>query len=122
MAAHDSNAWSRSEAVRNARAILAGELGVLEGCIPLASLAHALVPDWTADPDFVVFGSLASEIDHLPFGSVRRQWSADALARADVEIEKLTQAARTEVLAACRNIIGRYDAADSMAPLRGCAV
>jgi len=122
MAAHESSAWARSEAVRNARAILAGELGVLEGCIPLASLAHGVVPNWVVDPDFVVFGSLASEIDHLPFGSVRSQWSTDALARADVEIEKLTRAVQAEVLAACRNIIGRYQASNAMAPQQSGAV
>jgi hypothetical protein len=116
MASHEANAWSRSEAVRNARAILAGELGVLEGCILLASLAHAVVPNWVADPDFVVLGALASEIDHLPFGSVRTQWSAEALARADVEIEKITQLARADVLVACRHIVERFETIESMAP------
>jgi hypothetical protein len=108
MSAHESSAWSRAEAVRKAQAILSGELGVLEGCIPLASLAHALVPNWAADPDFVVFGALASEIDHLPFGSVRGHWSVEALARADGEIERITESAREEVFVACRNIVERF--------------
>jgi len=44
---------AQAEAVRKARAIVAGEVGVLEGCIPLASLAHNAVADWRIDPDFV---------------------------------------------------------------------
>lgn len=116
MAAHRSNAWSRREAVRKAQADLSGDPGLLEGCIPLASLAHDVVPDWTADPDFVVFAALASEIDHLPFGSVRDQWSADALVRADSEIERITEAARADVLVACRNLVERFGAGQSTAP------
>jgi hypothetical protein len=71
------------------------------------------------DPDFVVFGALASEIDHLPFGSIRTRWSAEALARADVDIEKLTQLAQADVLAACRHIVERFETTESMVPQHG---
>ena len=115
MSAQDSSAWSRSEAVRKAQAILSGDLGVLEGCIALASLAHDVVSDWRVDPDFVVFGAVASEIDHLPFGPVRNQWSAWGLARADNEIERIAKAARADVLVACRHVVERFGTFGSMA-------
>src|SRR6478735_2475557 len=105
MAAHDSTLWSRREAVRLARAMLSGELGLLEGSIPLASLAHAIVPDWTKDPDFLVFANISDEIDHLPFGLARGNWSPQALARADADTERITQLVREEIVVACQHII-----------------
>jgi len=113
MSAHFPNVQAQAEAVRKARAIVAGEVGVLEGCIPLASLAHDVVPDWRIDPDFVVFGAVASEVDDLPLGPVRAHWSSEALAKADLEIARYTQLSRDEVLAACRNIISRFTATSS---------
>jgi hypothetical protein len=113
MSAHLPNVQAQAEAVRKARAIVAGEVGVLEGCISLSSWAHDVVPDWRIDPDFIVFGAVASEIDDLPFGPVRANWSGEALAKADQEIARYTQLARAEVLAACRNIIIRFAAASS---------
>lgn len=99
--------------MRKARAIVAGELGVLEGCIPLASLAHDVVPDWRVDPDFVVFGAVASEIDDLPFGVVRERWSSEALVKADQMISRYTQESKAQILEACRSIINRFSAASS---------
>jgi hypothetical protein len=110
MAAYLPKEHARAEAVQKARAIVAGELGVLEGCIPLASLAHDLVPDWRTDPDFVVFGAVASEIDDLPFGSVRDKWSSVALVEADQRIERYTQESKAQVLEACQNINNRFAA------------
>src|SRR5688572_14327535 len=65
--------WSpRKVAVETAKAILADKVGIVEGSVRLSSLAHAIVPNWANDPDFVVFGALASETDHLPIGSARQ--------------------------------------------------
>jgi hypothetical protein len=108
MAIPPLNGWARDEAVRNAEAILSGQLGILEGCIPMASLAHDLCANWASDPDFVVFGAIASEIDNLPFGVARDQWSRDALAKADLQIQRYTQESEAQVLAACRNVIERF--------------
>jgi Protein of unknown function (DUF2489) len=109
MSAHVANEWARGEAVRTARAVLSGELGVLEGCIPLASIAHDVVADWRIDPDFVIFGAVASEADELPLGKAREQWSAAALARADLEIDRYTREVHGQVLAACRNVVNRFE-------------
>jgi hypothetical protein len=109
MATHVSSAQAPGEAVRIARAIIAGRTGVLEGCIPLASIAHEVVPDWRVDRDFVIFGGVASEIDALPFGPVRERWSSAALAKADIEIARYTLVVQERVLGACRNIVERFD-------------
>src|SRR5688572_309952 len=113
MSSHSPDSRAKAEAVRNARAIVSGEVGVLEGCIPLASLAHDVVPDWRVDPDFAVFGAVASEIDELPFGAVRARWSSGALAKADIEIARHTHQSKDQVMAACHNIINRFAGAAS---------
>jgi hypothetical protein len=97
-----------SEVVRAAQAAVSGTIPLLEACARLARLAHDLVPSWAEDEDFVVFGLVASETDHLPLGEVRKQWSTPALARADAEIASICDFYRSQILAACSNIIARY--------------
>jgi hypothetical protein len=81
--------WPLRDALRTAHAVLDGKMGVIEGCIALASYAHDVVPDWRVDADLVIFGAIASDTDHLPFGEVRSPWGQAALARADEEIEAI---------------------------------
>jgi hypothetical protein len=94
--------------ITQAYAILNGEVGLIEGCIRMARLAHEVVPSWVDDPDFVVFGSIASETDHLPIGAARAQWSDAALAREDKNTALIEQSARSDVHSACTNIIRRF--------------
>jgi hypothetical protein len=100
--------WPLHDALITARAVLNGELGAIEGSIALAAYAHDVVPDWTVDPDFVVFGVIASDTDHLPFGQVRTLWSATALAKAAAEIEAITEGHKAEIRRACANVIARF--------------
>jgi hypothetical protein len=104
------------EAVRVARAVLSADIGVLEACVSLASLGHDVVPDWRLDPDFCVFGAVASEVDALPLGAVRAQWSCAALAKADVEIARYTRLVEDRVFVACRNIVERFDTPRQVVP------
>src|SRR5688572_29553648 len=89
--------WPLRDALQVARALLSGEVGVIEGSIALAAQAHDVVLDWREDPDFVVFGALACETDHLPIGPARSRWSVDALAKADAEIEAIEARSRAQV-------------------------
>lgn len=100
--------WPLRDALRAAHAILDNELGIIEGCIELAWYAHSVVADDRTDPDFVVFLVIASDTGHLPFGAVRDLWSAAALAKADAEIEAITQRNRDRVRLACENVINRF--------------
>jgi hypothetical protein len=109
------DAWFRTESSQLARAILDGQIGMLEGCVPLAFLAYSAVEDWTLDPDFAVIGAIAAEVEELPLGEARGQWSSAALARADEEIERTTERYRERILAACRNIVTRFPV-DGAAP------
>jgi hypothetical protein len=108
MASENPTVWPLRDALRTAQAVLDGEMGIIEGSVALARYAHDVVSKWSVDPDFVVFGALASGTDHLPFGEVRNLWSVSALARADEEIEAITNRHRTSVRRACENVIARF--------------
>jgi hypothetical protein len=92
--------------------MLAGTCGLIEGCIELSGHAHYIVADWAADPDFVIFGGIASETDHLPLGEVRTRWSSTALAKADEEIARIIAANQTKVFSACTNVVARFGTFD----------
>ena len=94
-------------------AMLRGDVTLFLGCRRLASLAHHIVPDWTADPDFVVFGAVASEIDDYPVGPERARWSLTALAREDAKIADYEARVRDQILGACRNVIARFSSSPS---------
>jgi hypothetical protein len=100
--------FAAQAAVEAARAFLAGEICLIECSVRLTSLAHSLVPDWKEDPDFLFFGVLASDTDHLPYGSARQYWNATALAAADVEIGRIEGCSRDEALQACKHIVERF--------------
>jgi hypothetical protein len=94
--------------LRIAQAIKMGEVGVIEGSISLSRLAHSIVPDWRIDPDFLVFGVLASETDHLPIGVNPSLWSKTAFAKAQAEIERITENNRDAVIVACNHVLARF--------------
>ena len=102
---NDSN---RRAAVETASAILSGEISLIEGCVRLYSLSSGLVSDWRTDSDFLVFGVVASDTDHLPTGSVRSYWNATALKREDANIAQYEAKARADVVVACQNIVARF--------------
>ncbi len=98
------------QVVEAAAALLRGELGVIEGARRLSSLAHLVVDDWTADPDFRAFGALDTETDHLPVGAQRQLWDSEALAERDAVVQRIEREARAEIVAACRSVIARFAA------------
>ncbi len=105
----------RRKALFLASAVLAGTIGVVEGCKRLSSLAFDLVPDWTQDEDFVVFGGVDSEADDLPTGSERQYWSKEALLREDEKIRDYESRIRDMVRLACSNVIRRFGGRDGSA-------
>jgi hypothetical protein len=100
--------WPLRDALKVAQGVVDDEVGVIEGSIALAGHAHHIVPDWRVDPDFVIFGALSGETDHLPFGSVRERWSASGLVKADDDIQKITERWRAKVRQACENVMARF--------------
>lgn len=92
-----------------ARAMLDGSIDYLEGAIELSSLRLEVgAPE--GDPDFVKFVAIASEIDHLPIGSVRQYWSSEALQRHESEIQESIKWAKKVSLSHCKSLLERYSA------------
>ena len=86
-----------------------GSIHYLEGACELASLRFEVgLPE--DDKDFLAFTGVSSETDHLPLGSARQYWSAEALARHEPEIQKMIERAKDVSLVECKSIIARFNA------------
>jgi hypothetical protein len=118
---HEAKESAVQEAIHCARAVLAGEIDVLEACVTLHKLADAVVPSWVEDPDFQIFGAIASECDGIPLGEARKQWKDQALARIDADAQRYSQIVREEVVKACQNVVSRF-AVTQGHPANGSAV
>src|SRR5512134_860089 len=99
---------ARLAAVAYAKAVLNDKIGIFDACLRLADLAPALVDNWIDDPDFVLFGGVACEVDGLPIGRARQHWSAEALEREDRKLASYESAIKDQVREACRNVIARF--------------
>lgn len=104
---------SRIAAIEAAREVLDGKLSVIEGCRRLNALSCDLVDDWRVDKDFAVFGAVDSETDCLPVGAVRQHWNSSALVREDEKIEVAEALYRDRVMAACSNLVRRFESTGS---------
>ncbi|MFN7919242.1 MAG: CPCC family cysteine-rich protein [Bryobacteraceae bacterium] len=84
------------------RAILAEQISPLAGSAAAASVAATLETQGTLGDALRVFRAVAGEIDGMPTGKVRQEWSAHALAVMDDEYRDYEQRVRASVLEACR--------------------
>jgi len=94
---------SRQRAADVANRVLQGEYDLLLACRDLASLRLHLrgVPDNVLE----TFVGVASEIDDLPVGAERRNWSLDALKGNDVETNRYREQVRDVVTDALRQLL-----------------
>jgi len=89
--------------------MLNGDVPFLEGAIELASLRHEAAVE-ESDPDFLPFVAIASEIDNLPIGEMRKNWSHEALIKHQPEIDDAIIWAKKIGTAACKSIAERFNA------------
>jgi hypothetical protein len=90
-------------AIAGARRVLAGELGLIEGCRALSSMSREFETDM--DDLFSPFVAIDSKARGLPVGAVRDLWEAEALARMDIEITRCEELYRAQALEACSRLI-----------------
>ena len=102
MSAEDS-LRSRKRAGEVARRALRGEYDLLLACRDLAPLRSHL----QGVPDDVVntFVAVASEVDDLPIGAERRNWSLGALKANDIEAKKYREQVQDVVTEALRRLL-----------------
>lgn len=90
-------------AIAVARRILAGEIGLIEGCRALSSMRWEFGAD--VRDRFCPFVAIDSETDDLPIGAVHDLWQPNALALKDLEISRCEQLYRAQSVEACRMLI-----------------
>jgi hypothetical protein len=96
----------RAEVASLAKALMVGEIGIIEGSRKLCNLKYEVSED-DGDPDFTQFAAIESETDHLPVGPVREHWSPEALLRKDLEIKKVEDFYRSRIVEPCKKLIER---------------
>jgi hypothetical protein len=100
-------AMQRRRVAELARDILAGEVDVLDGSARIVSLRDELDID-RDDDDLMAFVVVDSETDALPVGAEALNWSEDALARKQPELERARSWAFDVVHQPCQNLVARF--------------
>jgi hypothetical protein len=101
---HDSYILSkRTESLKTARAMLAGDVGLLEGVKRLDELLNQLAVD---DQSAVrAIREIVSEIDHIPVGETRSLFAPELLQRLEQAAEIYLSESKTEIMDSCREIV-----------------
>jgi len=98
---------NRDNVYEIASGMLKGSVNYLEGAIEISSLRFEVdTPE--DDKDFLAFTAIASEIDHLPIGNVRKKWSKKSLERYEPEIISSTKWAKEISLSECKSLAERF--------------
>ena len=98
--------YLRGKIVAICEAALAEEIGIIAASRRLSALGWELFEQ--RNESFITFDAVDSETDDLPVDIERKNWSAEALHRKDVEIAAAEAAYRNNVLAACRKLIEQF--------------
>ena len=104
----DVEIMATDEAVKTAKEMLAGNIGIVEGSRILKVLGFEIT-NQDHDPDFIAFIGIDSESDHIPLGKVREKWSSEGLKKMDIELLEIEDHYRTWALEACTKIIARFE-------------
>ncbi len=96
-------AAKRAEIVAIATAMIDGTTNLIEGVRRIMALQHDV-----EDPKnalFMPLRAIESETDHFPIGSMREQCALQYLRQADDEMERYLADARSDILAACLELV-----------------
>ena len=96
------------DAARTARAVVAGDLSIIDGSRSLSRLGAELTADRWDDAEFRLFALLDSETDHLPTDTQRGLWDQAAFEEKQRDVRRIEAAYREEVVAACERLIRRF--------------
>jgi Protein of unknown function (DUF2489) len=97
---------SKAQLVSVARAMLEGQLDLIDGVRRLTKLRLDMPdPEWDA---FDGIRGVESETDDLPIGEERAFWNTKALAEKDADRQEYVEKVRRAVLEACARIVDRF--------------
>ena len=83
--------------------VLRGRVPLFDGVERLLQLAEQ-VPALAPDRDLRTLAELRASVEHLPIGTEREHWNAEALHRVDRELMELERRHRDGVFYACRRL------------------
>lgn len=100
-----------SKLVSAARAILANEVALPQGCVRIAKILYWLRP--VADVSYPIIHEYlqAVEATGAPLGSDRLLWERRRLAELDIALWNVTERYRPALVEACWDIIDRFGGA-----------
>jgi len=99
---------SRREILNAARRMITGELDVITGCGTICRERRDLPAEDRDSELLSPFIAFDSELDAFPLGRAREQWNAVALREKDLQLAAIVDAARSELLGACRELIDNW--------------
>ena len=100
---HDDARDARQVILETARAMLSGELDLVNGARRLCELRHEISA--TESELFCAIIGFESETDDYPVGDARQRFDQEYLRKLDEEICPYLEEARPGVIAACEKII-----------------
>lgn len=89
-----------------AREMIAGSVGIVDGCRRLVKLFARL--DVDDDDLFLPIIAVESETEILPIGDARSLWWPEALEAKEKEFKPYLEEVRPEVLEVCEALVQRY--------------
>lgn len=102
---------SRTEAVRLAKAILAGDIGIIEGVRRILR-SIAFLPEYE-DSMFLPIRSVESQTDDIPLGAEREKVPSDILEDLDKQMSEFLPLVHDTLMETCRKIIERYESTEN---------
>lgn len=97
---------ARRQIVSICQTMLEGCLSYIEGARQIVALGFTA--KLSADPDILAFHGIDSETDDLPFGEVRKLWSADSLTKLEPRIAQCQEWAENFGREHCQNLVSRF--------------
>lgn len=98
---------ARDRVVAAARALLAGELTVLQAAPQIASLRWALDPD-QEDPDLLAFAGIDSQTDVIQVVDSLKPWPPELRGEKEREVAEAEAFFRSDALDSARALIARF--------------
>lgn len=99
----------RELAIQTCRALIAGQLGIVEGARRFASVPHVMALG-SDDPQIGMLDALAAETAHLSVADGGGAFDDATIAQHAAERARLESLVRDEVVAACQSLLRRLGA------------
>jgi hypothetical protein len=91
-----------------AASMLAGHLGLREGCREIVKLHWGLPDSDIRDDDVMTMLVVDDELETVPMGAARELWAPEALAQRDQRAAKYLDLMREHILRSCQALIAKW--------------